>query len=123
MINTSQNPAEYWTTSIPVVVLADRGFTISDTVGIRCASLVMPLFTRGRRQLSFENVERSRKISNVRIHVESVIGLVRRKYRILKGCLPVDFLSNVQQQVTVLDQIVVVCCALCNFCTSVVPFD
>lgn len=105
------------------VVLADRGFTISDSVAIHSATLAVPVFTRGKKQLYFDEVEKTREIANVRIHVERVIGLVRRKYRILRGCLPVEFLDEVDGNFTVLDQIVTVCCALTNLCKSVVPFE
>ena len=38
-------------------------------------------------------MDEKRKIASVRIHVELVIGLVRRKYVILKGILPIEFLK------------------------------
>ena len=47
------------------VVLADRGFNIEDRVGFYCASLQMPAFTRGKKQLSAYDVEQTRKIANV----------------------------------------------------------
>lgn len=105
-------------------VLADRGFTISDAVGVHCARLVMPAFTRGKRQLSAWEVEKTRRIANVRIHVERVIGLLRRKYRILSSTVPVELLM-IQHGVTApqLDKIVAVCAALCNLSKSVVPFQ
>lgn len=56
------------------------------------AQLAIPAFTRGKAQLDPVDVERTRGIANVRIHVERVIGLLRRKYSILSGILPVDFL-------------------------------
>ena len=64
-------------------MLADRGFNIEDSVAFYCASLKIPAFTRGKKQLSAYEVEETRMIASVRIHVERVIGLVRRKYQIL----------------------------------------
>lgn len=64
-------------------VMADRGFTISESVGLKQGELVIPAFTKGKAQLDPVDVERSRGIANVRIHVERVIGLLRRKYTIL----------------------------------------
>lgn len=61
-------------------VLADRGFTIGDAVGIHSAKLEMPAFTRGKSQLSAWDVQKTRKLANVRIHVERVIGLLRGRY-------------------------------------------
>ena len=46
------------------------------------AKLHIPAFTRGKSQLSATEVEETRKIANVRIHVERVIGYVRQKYKI-----------------------------------------
>jgi hypothetical protein len=52
------------------VVMADRGFLITDELASRGAELVMPSFLRGKQQFSAREVENSRKIANVRIHVE-----------------------------------------------------
>ncbi|XP_064463713.1 uncharacterized protein LOC135374722 [Ornithodoros turicata] len=105
-------------------VLADRGFTIADTVGLYCARLEMPAFTRGRAQLSPWSVEATRKLANVRIHVERVIGLIRNKYVILKSVVPVDMLTAEHEDHPImLDKIVFVCAALANICDSVVPFN
>ena len=51
-------------------VMADRGFTIQDSVMYKQASLVIPAFTKGKSQLDPIDVERRRWIVNVRIHVE-----------------------------------------------------
>lgn len=106
------------------VVLADRGFTIEHSVTAMRAELHMPAFTKGRDQLTALEVEKSRAISNVRIHVERVIGSVRQKYSILGGPLPVDFISkNPGDTVPLIDLITRVCCSLNNLCDSVVPFQ
>lgn len=67
------------------VVLADRGFTIRDDISVHGATLEIPAFTRGKKQLSQRDVEMSKKLSQVRIHVERVIGLLKNKYTILQG--------------------------------------
>ncbi|XP_065285008.1 uncharacterized protein [Dermacentor albipictus] len=104
------------------VVLADRGFDIADSVGLYCAKLHIPAFTKGKRQLSAVDVVATRNIANVRIHVERVIGLVRNKYVIMKSVLSLEYATLKQgHQFTPLDKIVNVCCALTNFCQSVVP--
>ena len=105
------------------VVLADRGFNIEESVGLMCAELKIPAFTKGKSQLSPMEVEMTRKIAHVRIHVERVIGLVRNKYTILQGPLPLDFLCSEGTDTPVVDKIATVCCALVNMCDSVVPFD
>ena len=73
------------------IVLADRGFDIADSVGIHQAKLHIPVFTKGKSQLSALEVEQTRSIANVRIHVEWVIGAVRQKYTVLQGTLPIDY--------------------------------
>ena len=65
------------------IVLADRGFNISDSVAMMQASLHIPAFTKGHSQLSAMEVHETRSIANVRIHVERVIGVVRQKYSYL----------------------------------------
>ena len=55
-------------------VLADRGFTIEEELATYGATLTIPHFSRGESQMSAKEVEKSRKISNVRIHVKRVIG-------------------------------------------------
>ena len=66
-------------------VLADRGFTITDDIALRGAKLVIPsFFTKGKTQLSQKEVETSKQLSQVRIHVERIIGLLKNKYTILR---------------------------------------
>ena len=101
-------------------VLADRGFNIS---GSYCSTLKIPAFTRGKSQLSGIEVEETRKIANVRIHVERVIGNIRKKFSLLSATQPIDFLTSPDKSATPLDKIVYVCCALVNMCNSVIPFD
>ncbi|XP_033112380.1 uncharacterized protein LOC117113201 [Anneissia japonica] len=47
------------------VVLAVRGFDIADSIGSVCAQLQIPAFTKGKCQLSANEVESTRKIANV----------------------------------------------------------
>ena len=50
-------------------ILADRGFTLVDDFAGYCSvALIIPSFTKGKKQLSANEVETSRKISSVRIH-------------------------------------------------------
>ena len=68
------------------IVLAGRGFEISDMVAAQqLADLHISAFARGTKQLSALDVEQSRSIANVRMHVE-------RKFSIFQGVLPIDFL-------------------------------
>jgi len=101
------------------VVLADRGFDIAETVGLYCAEVKIPAFTRGKKQLPARELEATRKI----VHVERVIGLVRNKYHILQSTLPINYLISQSETQPLIDKICTVCCALTNLCESVVPFD
>ena len=109
------------------LILADRGFTVHESVWYYGAQLNIPAFTRGK-QLDPVDVETTRGIANVHIHVEHVIGTLRQKYTILQSTLPTDFLtSNIngppEKQVPLLDRIVRVCSALVNLCPQIIPFD
>ena len=56
------------------LVLADGGFLIGDEIAARNCFLSIPAFTRGQGQLTQQQVETSRSIARVRIHVEWAIG-------------------------------------------------
>ena len=88
------------------------------------AELHIPAFTKGKQQLSAAEVENTRKIANVRIHVERVIGCVHQRYGILHSTLPIEYVSKrVDEEMPLIDRLVRVCCALNNVCDSVVPFE
>jgi len=104
-------------------VLADRGFSVADTVGLYCAEIKTPSFTKGKKQLSRMEVDLSRQLSRVRIHVERVIGVLRQKYTILQSTIPINMIMCEEiTETSLIDEIVVVCSAMCNFCESVVLF-
>ncbi|XP_031551929.1 uncharacterized protein LOC116289191 [Actinia tenebrosa] len=109
------------------MVMADRGFTITESVGLMQAKLVVPAFTKGKAQLDPVDVETTRGIANVRIHVERVIGLLRRKYTVFQSTLPTDFLicnhRYSDRHTPLVDSMLRVCAALVNFCPPIVPFD
>ena len=75
------------------IVMADRGFRIDEDVEFYQAKLVIHDFTRGKKQLHPLEVENTRKIANVRIHAERVIGLVVRKFRVFDGEIPLEFIK------------------------------
>ena len=107
------------------LILADRGFRIQDQDGLYCARVETPAFTRGKKQLGAVELEDSRKLASVRIHVERVIGQARSKYKMLHGPVPISLLMNSseEEEFTSFDKIVRVACALTNLCPSVVPID
>ena len=105
------------------VVLADRGFDIHEYVGVMDAEVKIHSFTKGGQQLPAVDVESSRSIAHVRIHVERVIGLLRNKCTILQDTIPVDYLITDSHSTPTIDKIVTLCCALTNCCESVVAFE
>lgn len=77
------------------LVLADKGFNMHDVFKMRHVVLEIPAaFVSDQKQLHPLDVEYTRKIANVRIHVERCIGLLRRKYLILLRTIPVTMLSK-----------------------------
>ena len=105
-------------------ILADCGFTIQEIVALHSAEVKVPPFTRGKKQLSKIDIDTPRQLSRVRIHVERVIGFLRQKYTMLESTLPINtIMCDDDSKLSLVDKIVTVCCALCNCCESVVPFD
>lgn len=97
------------------VVIADRGFAISEDIAIQGAHLEIPAFTRGKKQLSQEEMETSKELSSVRIHVERVIGVLKNRYTILEGPIHVKLLKHKSDSdYAHIDKILTVCCALTN---------
>ena len=106
------------------LILADRGFTVADSVALYNAELKIPAFTKGRKQLSPLDVEMTRVLASVRIHVERVIGMTRQKYTMLQSTIPITLLQpDINLKMTTLDKIVRVACAMTNLSPSCVPFD
>ena len=56
------------------------------------AEVKIPPFTKGKKQLEKVNVDWSRELSSVRIHVEPIIGTLKQKYTMLQGILPITYI-------------------------------
>lgn len=95
------------------VVLADRGFLVREELAVHNIIVVTPHFTKGKKQLTRREVQESRRISRVRIHVERVIGRIRRNFRILNGVLPLALVPQI-------DNIIATCCGLVNLHKGIV---
>lgn len=93
-------------------ILADRGFLVRDELAAHGATLKIPYFTKGKKQMSAQEVDSSWQLSRVRIHVERVIGRWKN-FKILQSVIPIA-------QADLLDDIVIVCGGLTNLCASVV---
>ena len=62
------------------LVLADTGFTCNERAKMVSAKVKIPSFTEGEKQLEKQYIYCSRELSVVRIHVERIIRLLKRKY-------------------------------------------
>ena len=94
----------------PISIMTNRRLTIKDQLKEVGATLNIPPFLSGRKQLSAEEVQATRKIASVRIHVERAIGRIKN-FAILRGTLPL----------TMANQIVCVCAWLTAFQPALVP--
>ncbi|KAK0141139.1 hypothetical protein N1851_021880 [Merluccius polli] len=81
-------------------VMADRGFTIRDIL------FDIPSFTKKGAQLTEEQVTSTRRIANVRIHVERAIRRIK-VFKILSQVVPISLVPKV-------DKILRICSALVN---------
>ena len=76
---------------------------------------------QGENQLLQSDVENSKQLFTLRIHVERVIGHLKKKYRILRGPIPVTLIKHKHDTTTSnIDKILVVCAALTNLSNTVV---
>ena len=88
------------------LVLADRGFLIEEELGAHGCKLAIPAFTRGKTQLPRPENDRSRRISQVRIHVERLMERIKN-FSILSGIISLALVPHA-------DNIVIVCGAIAN---------
>lgn len=72
----------------------------------RNCKLVIPAFTRGKKQLSARDVEETRQLANIRIHVERAMERIKN-FRILSDKVPLYLVPHV-------DNIMMIVCALSN---------
>ena len=89
-----------------------RWFLIEEELATCGAVLRIPTFTWGKKQLTARDVDISWQIPHVRIHVEHVIGQLK-KFKILVSVTPLCL-------VDLLDEIMISVCGLINLSPSVV---
>ena len=87
-------------------IMADRGFKIREDLMMHMATLCIPPSCASSMQLLPRDVRETSNIANVRIYVEQAIGRLK-VFLLLKNELPITLLP-------LADDIVRVCCALCN---------
>lgn len=110
-------------------ILADRGFTLQDDFASVCsAELIIPAFTKGKSQLSAEDVETSRQMSSICIHTERVIGLMKNRYTILQGTMSINLIKSIRDEAADnsqarIDKIVRLCIALTNLAEGILSTE
>ncbi|XP_072027733.1 uncharacterized protein [Amphiura filiformis] len=87
-------------------VMADRGFPIQNELILRFCSLEIPPASQGHRQMAADKVKKTKKVANLRIHVERAIGRLKL-FQILQKTVPISLLP-------LIDDIITVCAALAN---------
>ncbi|XP_069114439.1 uncharacterized protein [Argopecten irradians] len=78
-------------------IMVDKGFLISDMTTPKNIELIIPPFKRKNKKFSGREVEKTRRIANLRIHVERQMQRIKL-FRILNGVMPIssaDTASNV----------------------------
>ena len=74
------------------IVLADCGFTCQQEAQMVLAEK-SPIHKR-TKTIRKKDIDWSREVSVVRIHVERVIRLLNQKYTILQGVLPISLIAG-----------------------------
>ena len=68
---------------------------------------------KGKEQLSKLEVDITHELSQVRIHVERIIGMVRQKFTILQSTMPISMIMcNRDEEISSIDKIVTIYCVL-----------
>ena len=75
------------------LVLANREFLIEEELASQGARLAIPSFTKGKKQLSMRQVEMSRRLARVRIHVERIMERIKN-FKLLAGILPLSLVPH-----------------------------
>ncbi|XP_077431686.1 uncharacterized protein LOC144057700 [Vanacampus margaritifer] len=97
------------------LVLAGSGFDATDAVNSCQAGLKIVAFTRGKDQLDPLDLGKIRGLASVEKHIEKVTRVLREKYTMLQSTVPISLIDiQCMNNVTYLDKIVKVCCALTN---------
>lgn len=99
-------------------ILADKRFDVTDEVENIGATITTPAFKKGD-QLSQLETEFSRKVSNVRIHIEKIIGCLRMRFDILRGPVFMPYCNNHEEYLSFYDKFVAVCSIISNLNPSI----
>ena len=86
------------------ILMADKGFNISDLFVYRGSKLVIPPFLREKGKFSRRNCTTTSNIAKARIHVERAIARIK-DFRILQTAFPLTLKDQ-------LDNIFIICAAI-----------
>ncbi|XP_045162255.2 uncharacterized protein LOC123527064 [Mercenaria mercenaria] len=89
------------------MIMADKGFNLSDECADRCITLYVPPGKRGHSQMTSAAVGKTKRIANRRILIEQVIRRLKT-FRILANEIQISTCGHI-------DEIIGVCAALSNF--------
>ena len=102
------------------IILADRGFKIEDLLFQKQAKLIIPSSTKNKKQLSALEVQQSRNMSKVRVHVERAIRKIKT-YKILDANMPISLIKpNDDGEFSTIDKILCIICVLCNLSKPII---
>ena len=97
-------------------IMADRGLDLEDVLTPKGITINIPPFLgKNRQQLSRTEVEQTRRIAGLRIHVERAIGRVKQ-YKLVQGVLPITLAG-------LANDIICVCAYLTNFLPPIISDD
>ncbi|XP_061172021.1 uncharacterized protein LOC133181552 [Saccostrea echinata] len=94
-------------------IMADKGFNVQDLFAPHDVTINIPTFFKNRNQMSNKTVQRDRKISSKRVHIERLIGLAKT-YKILTQALNTT-------ETKLASEITFCCFMLCNFRRCIIP--
>jgi hypothetical protein len=89
------------------LILADRGFNISDLLSKKGAKLNIPPFLKGKDHFTLNETQKGKIMTKARIHVERFNQRFKR-FEFLSGCVS-------QKHLPILSQVIFVACCLANF--------
>lgn len=75
-------------------IMADKGFLISDLSTPRGVELIIPPFKKKKRQFLPHEVEATKSIANLRIHVEREMERIKN-FNIVQGTMPITMSAQV----------------------------
>ena len=108
-------------------ILDDCDFTVEDEFAVGCGVeiIILSFSKRKKKQLRAKEVEVSRQIASVLIHVERFVGLIKNRYKISDCVLPLTLLEalsgeGVECEISNIDKRLTVCAVLVNFGEGIV---